>query len=217
MRRPVTLLVLFAVVCCLFLNRSVIAQTGKAGPNGKMLLSEEQKIVHRTHKLISHSALSRRSKILGGDKELFLIDTDKPVGVMKGSSEPGESDIWYVVVTENPVISIGTVVFEDAAEPALPDEFSLDQNYPNPFNPATTIKFRIPVKPGSESIRTVLKIYDILGRLVRTVVDEELAPGFYAKQWDGFNDDGVRTSSGLYFYRIRAGDFVETKKMTLLK
>ena len=79
------------------------------------------------------------------------------------------------------------------------------------------VKFRIPAKPGSESIRTVLRIYDILGRLVKTVVDEELAPGFYAKQWDGLNDDGVRTSSGLYFYRIRAGDFAKTKKMTLLK
>ena len=194
---------MLAVSCvlasCLALSQNSVAQADRTGSNKELLFNKEQKIVYRTHKLISHSALSRRSKILGGDKELFLIDTDRPVGVMKGSSEPGESDIWYVVVTENAVVNIGTVVFEDAAEPALPDKFSLDQNYPNPFNPSTTIKFRIPAKPGSESMRTVLRIYDILGRLVRTVVDEELAPGFYSKQWDGFNDDGVRTSSGLYF------------------
>ncbi len=212
------MLAVFCVLAsCLVLNQNTAAQGDRTGSNKKILLSEEQKIVQRTHKLISHSPLSKHSKILGGAKELFLIDTDKPVRVMKGSSEPGESDIWYVVVTENAVINIGSVVLAAAVEQALPDEFSLNQNYPNPFNPSTTIKFRIPVKPGSESIRTVLRIYDILGRLVRTIVDEELAPGFYSKQWDGFNDDGVRTSSGLYFYRIRAGDFTETKKMTLLK
>ncbi len=202
---------------CLALNQNAAAQTDRTSPNKELLLNEERQIAKTTRQLISRSGLSKCNKILGGDKELFLIDTDKSVGVMKGSPEPGKSDIWYVAVTDKAVVNIGSVVLEEAAEPAVPDEFSLDQNYPNPFNPSTTLKFRIPAKHGSKSVRTVLRIYDILGRLVRTVVDEELAPGFYARQWDGLNNDGMRTSSGVYFYRIRAGDFTETKKMMMIK
>ena len=66
-------------------------------------------------------------------------------------------------------------------------------------------------------MRTVLRVYDILGRVVRTIVDEDMAPGFYTRQWDGLNDNGVRISSGVYFYSITAGDFRKTKKMLLIK
>jgi len=95
--------------------------------------------------------------------------------------------------------------------------FSLSQNYPNPFNPATTIKFQLPEKNGTATVRTVLRVYDILGRVVRTIVDEDMSPGFYTKQWDGLNDKGVGISSGVYFYSIMAGDFRQTKKMLLIK
>jgi len=66
-------------------------------------------------------------------------------------------------------------------------------------------------------VRTVLRVYDILGRLVRTIVDEDMSPGFYSKHWDGLNDNGFGISSGVYFYSITAGDFRQTKKMLLLK
>lgn len=89
----------------------------------------------------------------------------------------------------------------------IPYEYTLFQNYPNPFNPVTTIKYEMP----NAGIVT-LKIFDILGREVTTLVNEQKQPGKYDVQWNASNN-----SSGLYFYRIQAGKFVETKKMVLLK
>jgi hypothetical protein len=88
-----------------------------------------------------------------------------------------------------------------------PRQFILRQNYPNPFNPSTTITFSLP----SKSFVTI-KIYDLIGREIATVVSEELGEGSYVRQWSA---QGI--SSGVYFYRIRAGNFVETKKMILLR
>jgi photosystem II stability/assembly factor-like uncharacterized protein len=90
---------------------------------------------------------------------------------------------------------------------ALPARFCLGQNYPNPFNPATTISFSLP----SRSFVT-LKIFDVMGRDVATVVSEEMPAGSYSRQW---NASGV--SSGMYFYRMQAGDFVQTKKLLLVR
>jgi hypothetical protein len=89
----------------------------------------------------------------------------------------------------------------------LPAEYSLDQNYPNPFNPTTTINYQLPEKSYA-----TLRIYDILGNLVTTLVDEELNPGFYSITWDA---GGL--ASGVYFYRFNSGSFVSTKKLILLK
>jgi len=89
----------------------------------------------------------------------------------------------------------------------LADKFSLRQNYPNPFNPITNIEFTIP----KEGLVT-LKIYDILGREVITLVNENLKMGSYKKSFNGSN-----LASGIYFYKLIAGDFNETKKMVLIK
>ena len=89
----------------------------------------------------------------------------------------------------------------------IPDEYRLEQNYPNPFNPSTTLKYEIP----KESYIT-LKVYDILGREVATLVNKEQKAGYYEVDWNA-----VSNSSGVYFYRIQAGEFVETKKMVLLR
>jgi hypothetical protein len=90
---------------------------------------------------------------------------------------------------------------------AKPEEFSLLQNYPNPFNPVTNFKFQI-VKPGL----VTLKIYDILGKEVSTIVNEELEAGYYSYRWDG-----SKLASGIYFYRITAGGYTEVKKMLMIK
>lgn len=88
-----------------------------------------------------------------------------------------------------------------------PSEFSLDQNYPNPFNPATHLRFTI------AHLRFVsLKIYDVLGREVVTLVHETMKPGTYSVEWNA-----SRFASGVYFYQLRAGNFVSAKKMVLLK
>lgn len=88
-----------------------------------------------------------------------------------------------------------------------PGSFSLSQNYPNPFNPATTINYQIP-----SITKVTLKIYDILGREVGTLVNEVKNPGKYAVQ---FNAD--KLSAGIYFYKFQAGNYAESKKMILVK
>jgi hypothetical protein len=93
-----------------------------------------------------------------------------------------------------------------------PSEFALSQNYPNPFNPATKIEFTI-----SKSGYVSLRIYDILGRKVRTLVSEHLSSGYKSVLWDGKNAVGKDVASGIYFYQLRIGDFSEAKKMLLLK
>ena len=97
-----------------------------------------------------------------------------------------------------------------------PEKFSLSQNYPNPFNPSTKIKFKIPSSEGYGFSRGVglvtLKVFDITGREVRTLINESLNPGTYEVTFDGSN-----LNSGVYFYKIQAGEFLQTKKLIILK
>jgi Secretion system C-terminal sorting domain len=91
--------------------------------------------------------------------------------------------------------------------PGIPTTFTLDQNYPNPFNPSTTIPFSIP----SQSFVT-LKVVDALGREIAVLESGELPPGSYSHQWSP-----AGTTSGVYFYRLQAGPYSETKKLVLLR
>ncbi|MDZ7764852.1 MAG: T9SS type A sorting domain-containing protein [Melioribacteraceae bacterium] len=97
-------------------------------------------------------------------------------------------------------------------EDTLPTKYSLSQNYPNPFNPSTTIKFTIP-----QSGFVSLKVYNILGQEVKTLLSKEINTGAYSVDWNGTNNYGDQLSSGVYFYRIEAGDFIESKKMLFIK
>ena len=89
----------------------------------------------------------------------------------------------------------------------IPKEFALEQNYPNPFNPETVISYRLPVMS-----EVMLRVYDVLGREVAILVNEQQKAGYYEIDWNAVNN-----SSGVYFYKIQAGEFVETKKMILIK
>jgi len=102
-------------------------------------------------------------------------------------------------------------VLDVEAETKLPTEFSLSDNYPNPFNPSTKISFTIP-NVGTGLALSVLKVYDVLGNEIATLVDEHLEAGKYEVTFDASN-----LASGIYLYRIQAGSFVETKKMILIK
>jgi hypothetical protein len=95
---------------------------------------------------------------------------------------------------------------------SIPNIFTLYQNYLNPFNPATKIKFDVPSNVKSERSNVSLIIFDILGGVVVTLVDQQLKPGTYEVEWNASN-----YPSGIYFYKIKADDFSETKKMILLK
>jgi 1,4-alpha-glucan branching enzyme len=94
----------------------------------------------------------------------------------------------------------------------LPTGFRLYQNYPNPFNPSTTIRFEVAKK---SNVR--LRIYDLLGREIHTLVDEAMEPGNYIVRWDGMNDFGLEASSGVYIIRMSAGDFSQSMKLIKLK
>jgi hypothetical protein len=94
-----------------------------------------------------------------------------------------------------------------------PQAFALRQNVPNPFNPTTTITYDVPAGGAKVSIR----VYDAAGRLVRALVEEQRPAGTHATTWDGRDQFGSQVSSGVYFYRMTAGSFVESRRMVLLK
>ena len=94
----------------------------------------------------------------------------------------------------------------------VPEKFSLMQNYPNPFNPKTTIRFSLPVDSNVELI-----IYDVNGKVVKEIINHNMETGSYKVVWDGTNKGGALVGSGVYFYRIKAGNFIASQKMIFLK
>lgn len=99
-----------------------------------------------------------------------------------------------------------------AGEADLPTEFALSQNYPNPFNPSTTIRYALP-----EDANVRLRVYDIAGRLVKTLIQGTQNAGYYYVMWDGTDNAGKATASGIYIYELVAGDFRQVDKMIFLK
>jgi len=132
---------------------------------------------------------------LNGDWELFISDT--------GPSDLGTLNQWCLRVNYGG----GTTAVDDVT-----GRFALGQNYPNPFNPSTTISFAVP-RAGHVS----LKVYDLAGRHVRTLVDGDLPADTHAVVWDGRNTSGRQVSSGAYYYRLNAAGHAETKQMVLIK
>ena len=102
-----------------------------------------------------------------------------------------------------------------SAAVVLPKAYSLEQNSPNPFNPSTTISYELPESAGA--VRVVLDVYNIRGQRVVTLVDELKDAGKYTVNWDGRDASGRAVSSGVYFYRMRAGEFSTVRKMVILK
>jgi hypothetical protein len=97
---------------------------------------------------------------------------------------------------------------------ALPKAYSLSQNSPNPFNPSTTIKYQV---PEGSAARVQIVVYNIRGQKVITLVDELKESGDYSVNWNGQNSSGQRVSSGVYFYRMSAGEFSAMRKMVIVK
>jgi cyanophycinase len=128
------------------------------------------------------------------------------------------SDIKYLI---EPGVFDNLTEVEDDKSSLTPNEFVLYQNYPNPFNPSTTISFTIPTSPfnpspyqgeGNRERLTSIIVYDILGRKIATLLNEEINPGFYEVEFNGSN-----LSSGIYFYKLSTPGYSETKSMVLLK
>ena len=94
----------------------------------------------------------------------------------------------------------------------MPIQYALHQNYPNPFNPTTTLRYDIP-----ENSHVTITIYDMLGRQVKTIINQTQDAGYRSVIWDATNDYGKPVSAGMYLYQIQAGEYISTKKMVLLK
>jgi hypothetical protein len=101
----------------------------------------------------------------------------------------------------------GSIGITDIEDELIPTEYALSQNYPNPFNPSTTIQYQIP-----RESHVTLTIYNVIGQRIVTLVDEVKQAGFYNVRWNASN-----CANGIYFYSIVAKDFIQTRKMILLK
>jgi len=110
----------------------------------------------------------------------------------------GTDDFGYLFIFDNPL---------KVEDKGIPAAFSLSQNFPNPFNPTTVIHYTVP-----KTSLVNLSVFNLLGQEVKTLVNEEKSPGEYEVRFDGSN-----LPSGIYFYRLVAGDFVKTMKMLLMK
>ena len=145
---------------------------------------------------------------------------------------PPDSSRFYGKIDYEPWLD-HEVGVKPTPQPHLPEHFSLAQNYPNPFNPTTVIRYSLPVArqgrsgEGGSRARTTstsyvsLKVYNILGQEVRTLVDEPQAPGYYQVRWDGRDNLGRELASGIYFYRLKAESrklkAEMTRKMVLIR
>jgi hypothetical protein len=158
----------------------------------------------------SYSILFQKSIDLTVNKQTFQdsihvdsSDTNVKFAFVIGALSTG-SELWFDTVS---MIKTNPTSVELNQSGIVPNNFGVMQNYPNPFNPSTTIPFSLP----STSFVS-LKIFDVLGKEVATLVNEVKSAGIYKTQW---NADHM--PSGIYFYRLQAGSFTETKKLVLLK
>ncbi|MCJ7457468.1 MAG: FG-GAP-like repeat-containing protein [candidate division Zixibacteria bacterium] len=124
-----------------------------------------------------------------------------------------DAPIGRVYIYKNPYTAV-----KDEQNP-IPHDFALHQNYPNPFNSSTIIPFSLKIQGSTFKgpIPTTLIIYNILGKKIRILLDEEKLPGNYQVIWDGRDDSGKGVSSGIYFYQLKAGSFNDSKKLLLIK
>ncbi len=221
MKNKKTTAILFALVLGLFLCQNGIAQN-------KILDRDQQRMSKMTQDLISSTLLSQGGEVLTDGNQRIFVSVNRPViGVMKESSGNKEVGYWYVSISgftnnnmdpETKQLSeVDEEKMDEIESELLPTEFGLSQNYPNPFNPTTTINFQIPELDGAQNTSTTLKIYDIRGRLIRTLLDEKRPPGFYSEFWDGMSDNGDKVSSGIYFYGLKTESYVSSRKMIIIK
>ncbi len=126
------------------------------------------------------------------------------------SQTSGKGD--YSIYSNVESFSTGDDITGVEEENTIPTEYYMSQNYPNPFNPTTNIKFGL---PNNANVKIV--IYNILGQEIKTLINKDLNAGTYNLVWNGTNEAGIKVPSGAYLYRITAGNFVETKKLMLIK
>jgi hypothetical protein len=140
----------------------------------------------------------------------FVLEADS----LPAISDPSTLSAQYYHASSEPLI---IDIFDSVDDDEFVSSCNLSQNYPNPFNPSTKIKFTFPSNVKGEMLKVSIKVYDVLGNEIATVVNEELSPGEYEVTFDVGTSRYLSLSSGIYFYTLKAGAFLQTKKMLLLK
>ena len=159
--------------------------------------------------ILSHiDTLNGEYYLAAGYVEQKMRSIDIPYRI-KGEDDVTISAVYRMFDVAGELISQGT---KEIHLKPLPEEFALHQNYPNPFNPFTTIKFDVP-----EQTHINLIIYDVLGREVVKLLNQEVSAGYQSIVWNTRNNFDRPVSAGVYFYQIQAKDFIKTRKMVLLK
>lgn len=160
----------------------------------------------------------------GETNGIRLSSADQDNGTFEWTAPPGETgDVTLYIAGHQGSVSgantslslvsteIATDVDENGA-PDVPNGYKLSDNYPNPFNPSTSIAFDLPQRS-----HVTIEIFNLLGQRVARLIDEDYPAGSHIVTWDGMSSDGQSVPTGIYLYRLKAGDFMETKKMLLLK
>ena len=156
-----------------------------------------------------------RQDILTNEPSMVFTTTDS-FYVDQELSDAGAYEYWVTAVDmsglESDASSIVSAVLSAEEKMGMPTEFALKQNYPNPFNPSTQIQYALPTET-----RVLISIYDLTGRKVRTLVNEVQSAGHRSVMWNATNEIGRPVSAGMYIYTIQAGDFIQNRKMVLMK
>lgn len=156
----------------------------------------------------STGAVRTDSAAIAGNPNFLKAVYDYYYVVNDGSYGVHNAKYTFAILTR----ALGTLTGVEVVTGKVPQTFALEQNYPNPFNPTTTISFSVP-KSGNVKIA----IYNSIGQLVKTLVDNHFTPGTYKVAWDGTNSSGSIVSSGFYFYKFMSKDFSQSRKMLMLK
>ena len=187
---------------------------------------EAAKVVAFTYQAIDPDGDSVKYYLFSKSELLMKIDSTTGFFVCRGQHTQignnydliiAASDGNLTTLSKKAVISV--YIIPSVESEILPTEFKLSQNYPNPFNPETTIEYSIPVETrhASSLQHVTLKVYDVLGREVVTLVEEYKQPGNYKVIFNVKTSHATSLPSGVYFYQLRAGSYFETKKLVLLK
>jgi len=214
------LLITFAII--LLLNININAQSNYNAQPG---VKNNQIVLQLSNISLTESASNLEVKLIKNSKYLNFNQTEKIIENINQGTETEaaftfdvdynignvEADTIEFVITDNKSVYL-TKQF--ILQYSVPTEYKLEQNFPNPFNPTTKIRFSIPNVTLSEveGSRVQIKVFDVLGKEVAALVNEEKPAGKYEVEFDARN-----LSSGVYFYQLRSGDFIQTNKMILLR
>ncbi|MGB5848520.1 MAG: T9SS type A sorting domain-containing protein [Ignavibacteriaceae bacterium] len=143
--------------------------------------------------------------VVNGGSVMFIDDTLYMWYGSQGGS--GYNYLWQIGLATSPFVPVAVY---DYSTP--PTEFALEQNYPNPFNPSTKIKYSVP-----QASQVTIKVFDVLGNEIETLINEEKPVGSYEVDFNSHSGEVRNLPSGVYFYQLKVGDFISTKKMLLLK